>query len=288
MAELAKKLHFLKNGTEQTAKAYSTVDEAGDNYAPLKIDGVACYAPIGATDDAMATNGRVIKGGSTYAIKSQAKPAYTEISYTTAGTHTFTVPNGVNRLRVAVCGGGGGSLLFYNGTPRTNSGTAGGTSYFGSTSTIQATGGSGATATMEYYDNGEATYTRVRSFTAGTAGSPNGNAGTLQYETYYISGNYAGNGGSGFALSFSKGSGSYGTGGTATGYGRWGAPGGAGGGGGGGYNTGYVDVTPNNNYTVVVGSAGTSTRSFYGSNSDSGSVTSPTSGFVLIAYGGDI
>ena len=75
MAELSKKLHFLKSGTEQTAKAYSTAAEAGSIYIPSKIDGVACYIPIGSTSDVMATNGRVIKGGTTYAIKSQSKPA---------------------------------------------------------------------------------------------------------------------------------------------------------------------------------------------------------------------
>lgn len=61
MAEMAKKLHFLKNGTEQTAKAYSTTDEAGSIYIPSKIDGVACYIPVGSVSDTMATNGRVIK-----------------------------------------------------------------------------------------------------------------------------------------------------------------------------------------------------------------------------------
>lgn len=61
MAELAKKLRFLKNGTEQTAKAYSTTDEVGSGYITNKIDGVTCYIPIGSTSDARATNGRVIK-----------------------------------------------------------------------------------------------------------------------------------------------------------------------------------------------------------------------------------
>lgn len=61
MAEMTKKLHFLKNGTAQTAKAYSTTDEAGSIYIPSKIDGVACYIPVCSVSDAMATNGRVIK-----------------------------------------------------------------------------------------------------------------------------------------------------------------------------------------------------------------------------------
>lgn len=109
MAELAKKLHFLKNGTEQTAKAYSTTAEAGSSYITNVIDDATCYIPIGAVDDSQATCGRVIKGNITYAIKSQAKPAYAEQSWTTAGTYTWTCPSEVSRIRVAVCGGGGGS-----------------------------------------------------------------------------------------------------------------------------------------------------------------------------------
>lgn len=61
MAELTKMLHFLKSGTEQTAKAYSTTDEAGDNYVPLKIDGVACYASLTSKTSVNATNGMTSK-----------------------------------------------------------------------------------------------------------------------------------------------------------------------------------------------------------------------------------
>ena len=39
-------------------------------------------------------------------VVNSAKPAYTEKSWTTAGTYTWTVPAGVTRVRVAVCGGG--------------------------------------------------------------------------------------------------------------------------------------------------------------------------------------
>lgn len=69
MAEMTKKLHFLKNGIEQTAKAYSTTDEVGELHAFTKIDGIDCYVPLTTStkDDydieewVDATNGRVIK-----------------------------------------------------------------------------------------------------------------------------------------------------------------------------------------------------------------------------------
>ena len=83
MAELAKKLHFLKNGTEQTAKIYTTASEAGSNYITVKVDGTTGYVPINDISHGNATIGRVTKSGSTYAILS----SYTQIlSY--AGTAT--------------------------------------------------------------------------------------------------------------------------------------------------------------------------------------------------------
>lgn len=141
MAELAKKLHFLKDGTEQTAKAYSTTGEVGSSYITNKIDGVTCYIPIGSTDDSRATKGRVIKGGTTYAILATGKPPYTEIlehpSSANGGgagdginslysrTGTFVVPEGVTRVRVAMCSGGKSSSS--NGV-----GNSWQSSYFGS------------------------------------------------------------------------------------------------------------------------------------------------------------
>jgi len=44
-------------------------------------------------------------------VVNSAKPAYTEKSWTTAGTYSWTVPAGVTRVRVAVCGGGRRRLL---------------------------------------------------------------------------------------------------------------------------------------------------------------------------------
>lgn len=56
----------------------------------------------------------------------------------------------------------------------------------------------------------------------------------------------------------------------------------------GGYNTGYVSVTAGSTYTITVGGGGAAVN-----NKNSGSKVIPSasngnSGFVLIAYGGDI
>ena len=61
MAEMAKKLHFLKNGTEQTSKIYTTASEAGNNYISVKVDGTTGYVPINDISHGNATIGRVIK-----------------------------------------------------------------------------------------------------------------------------------------------------------------------------------------------------------------------------------
>lgn len=425
MTELAKKLHFLKNGTEQTAKAYSTVDEVGEIYAFTKIDGIDCYVPLttkkyykkvawvqpaltsntsygtltsdapndsgdhavwraldgnvdtwwetpknittayvnwkftGAvfitgisirvrtgdrpnltvrayTDNTMttpigdtlifstagdtknvlniptdgiytdniyfdcsssqdylgicdikitayyfvestkddydieewvdATNGRVIKSGTTYAIKSQAKPAYTEKSWTTSGTYTFTVPKGITRIRVAVCGGGGSGSLSSaskNSTTAKNGNSGGDSSAFG----ITATGGGGAKGYSATNESPPKSY-------VGAAGAPNGYAGNYD-KMKLLSRN---EGTAGFDISFTKTSGSYGKGGaghqTTAGY-YWC------GGGSGGYNSDYANVTPLQTYQIIVGAAGAN----YANNFNH---EHPTSGFVFIAFGGDI
>lgn len=253
MAELAKKLHFLKNGTEQTAKIYTTASEAGSNYITVKVDGTTGYVPINDISHGNATIGRVLKSGTTYATLSQAKPAYAEKSWTTAGTYTFTVPQGVTRIRVAVCGGGGG------GTDNNMSkiAGAGGSSSFGSL--ISATGGGGGKNVGGYY-NGTEDWSNGEP-QGGTAGSPNGYTGTTNNTNT-----------AGFSLRFSKTAGTYGYGGK--GYDD------GGGGGSGGYNSNYVNVISGSTYSVVVGKGG----SRLGGNK----TANGASGFVLIAYGGSI
>lgn len=247
MAELIKKLRFKKNTTEQLAKAYSTTAEAGAEYITNKIDGVTTYIPIGATNDSRVTMGRVTKNG-TKAILNSGKPPYTEKSWTSPGTYTFTVPQRITRIRVAVCGGGGGGALAgYRGGE--NQAGGGGLSKFGDL--ISATGGSGG-------------YSFNNSFSKnsynGAGGVPNGVEGSTK----------------GFALSFVKGDGSYGAGGTSPIIAI---------GGSGGYNTNYVNVIANTTYSLTVGVGG---KKAYGSNADATLVGDGTSGFVLIAYGGDI
>lgn len=266
MAEMTKQLHFLKSGTEQTAKAYSTTDEAGENYIPSKIDGVACYIPLGATDDALATVGRVTKSGTSYSIKQQAKPVYTEMSWTEAGTYTWTAPAGVTRVRVAVCGGGGSGSLSSaskNSNSAKNGNSGGDSSAFG----ITATGGGGAKGYSARYESPPQSY-------VGAAGAPNGYAGNYD-KSQLLSLN---EGTAGFDISFTKTSGSYGKGGaghqTIVGY-YWC------GGGSGGYNSDYANVTPLQTYQIIVGAAGAN-------YADNFNHEYPTSGFVFIAFGGDI
>ena len=163
-------------GTAVGCNIYSTAAEAGGK--ALRVgNGYVALKPI---TDANATAGRVSINGVTYAIATQHTAAvsvpYTEQQWTKAGSYTFTVPDGITRVRVAVCGGGAGKgSLFSNGNGGDN------TSAFG----ITATGGHGGGV----------------AFRKGAGGKPNGHASTGNNVT------------DGFALSFDKSSGDYGKGG---------------------------------------------------------------------------
>ena len=51
--------------------------------------------------------GKTAQASMTLVVKS-AKPAYTKKTYTTPGTYTWTVPEGVTTIKVTVAGAGGG------------------------------------------------------------------------------------------------------------------------------------------------------------------------------------
>lgn len=163
-------------GTAVGCNIYSTAAEAGGK--ALRVgNGYVALKPI---TDANATAGRVSINGVTYAIATQHTAAvsvpYTEQQWTKAGSYTFTVPDGITRVRVAVCGGGAGKgSLIGNGKGGDN------TSAFG----ITATGGHGGGVAWR----------------KGAGGEPNGHASTGNNVT------------DGFALSFDKSSGDYGKGG---------------------------------------------------------------------------
>lgn len=163
-------------GTAVGCNIYSTAAEAGGK--ALRVgNGYVALKPI---TDANATAGRVSINGVTYAIATQHTAAvsvpYTEQQWTKAGSYTFTVPDGITRVRVAVCGGGAGK-----GSLLGNGKGGGNTSAFG----ITATGGHGGGVAWRN----------------GAGGEPNGHASTGNNVT------------DGFALSFDKSSGNYGKGG---------------------------------------------------------------------------
>lgn len=187
-------------------------------------------------------------------------PPYTEKSWTTPGNYTFTVPAGVTRIRVAVCGGGGGGAKYPSREGRVTGGTGGNSFISTSNTNFQATGGTGGYSAQLFDEyNGTFNY----SISKGLGGSPNGRDGN----TTSMSSNTP-SGGTGFSLSFELTNGSYGKGGN--GNSSW-----SGSGGSGGYNSSYLSVIENINLTITVGKGGTG-----GGNGSAG-----TSGFVLIAYG---
>lgn len=176
MSILSQKLYIKKGSSTAACNIYSTAAEAGDK--ALRVGNG--YVALKDVTDANATAGRVSINGVTYAIATQHTAAvsvpYTEKYWTEAGSHSFTVPAGITRIRVAVCGGGAGKgSLIGNGKG------GGNTSAFG----ITATGGHGGGV----------------AWGKGAGGEPNGHASTGNNVT------------DSFALSFVKSSGDYGKGG---------------------------------------------------------------------------
>lgn len=217
-----------------------------------------------------ASRGRVQKDGITYALATSGKPPYTEKSWTTPGTYTFTVPQGITRIRVAICGGGGGAAFtYYRGNPTAKAGEA---SSFGSL--LKATGGGGGYASYNASSSGDEDY----DYNGGSGGTPNGNNGNGSRATAV--------GGAGHALSFNNSNGSYGNGqGGTTPFNQSYAA--SAGGGGGGYNSSYLNVAPGNTYTIVCGKGGNGIK-FSSTAGGGGAYGKGNDGFVLIAYGGDI
>ena len=182
MSILSKKLYVQKTGgTAVACNIYSTSAEAGEKALKVNVDGVNGYVALKSTDNTAATDMRVKIGDVVYAVATKHESGgvaipYTESYWTEAGSHSFTVPAGITRIRVAVCGGGAGKgSLFSNGKG------GGNTSAFG----ITATGGHGGGV----------------AWGKGAGGEPNGHASTGNNVT------------DGFALSFDKSSGDYGKGG---------------------------------------------------------------------------
>ena len=216
--------------------------------------------------------GRVQKNGTTYALATSGKPPYTEKSWTTPGTYTFTVPAGVTRIRVAVCGGGGGGMANTGNYNEYKYASDGGDSMFGSL--ISAVGGKKGSFSFKFDDEGGLSSTTVE---CGVGGSPNGRKGSA-------SDRYEATGGAGFALSFSLTNGDYGKGGDANmphmpaGWGIATVSGGS-----GGYNSNYVNVSAGNTYPIVVGAGGSGAANSTRYTGEPGK-----SGFVIIAFGGDI
>lgn len=141
MAELTKKLNISKNGATQQAKLYTTTAEAGSTYQQFKVDNTNVYVSLGSSSDSRATLGRVKRSGTEYAIMTSGKPPYNKVSYTTAGTYTWTCPAGVTTAKVTVAGGGGGGFIYLPNIETTSPDTYAGGQGALTTQTVSVTSG---------------------------------------------------------------------------------------------------------------------------------------------------
>ena len=107
MAELTKQLKLkTTEGEEQACKLYSTREEANarGGVLPLVVDGVACFAALGALNEDEATRGRQEKNGVKMAMLKRGTLPPGSITYDFAesgAVKTFTVPHGVKMLRIS-------------------------------------------------------------------------------------------------------------------------------------------------------------------------------------------
>ena len=210
-------------------------------------------------------------------------PPYTEKSWTTPGTYTWTVPEGITRIRVAICGGGGGGAILLRGYNDSLVPTKAENGESSSFDTLIATGGEGGT--VKGIDNNDISGDGI----GGKGGIPNGAQGSCNRNNIvkFIE-DIANNNYQGFCLNFNKESNGV--------YGQYGY-----GylnedlvilimqltiqstGGGGGYYSKYLEVESNKTYSIKVGKAGTNL--LLGGDESTFKVRNPASGFVLIAYG---
>lgn len=111
MAAITQKLYFTNtsNATESAA-IYDSIDDVGDVYTYVSVNGKTCYVPLVPIDDKYATSARVEKNGIIYAIGKVTVPKYGYNTFTSAGTSIFEVPSGVTKLRVTCVGGGAGGV----------------------------------------------------------------------------------------------------------------------------------------------------------------------------------
>jgi hypothetical protein len=68
MAEIAKKLHFRKSGANYSISLYNSSGDVGTDYITLRVDGSTVYAKLGETTHMEATDLRIRKSGTTYAV----------------------------------------------------------------------------------------------------------------------------------------------------------------------------------------------------------------------------
>lgn len=211
MSELSQTLHIYFNGSTQTCKIYSTTAEAGSPHLSVYVNGVIGYVPLLTnTSDSRASHMRVKYNGTTYAVATSGKPAYTKLTYATPGTYYLTIPSGITAARLSISGGGGGAggtatmdnKIGYGGSGGkgyTNNSTVAVTPGVTYTIVVGAAGTTGGVSPIQSGGTEEYSYSLVQGYTGGTGGTSsfggvvaNGGAGGMgggvMYAIYGASG----------------------------------------------------------------------------------------------------
>ncbi len=152
----------------------------GMNYVPLEWtinDKRAGYVyRLYRKSEGQTTFSQIATTNSVEIIKKQGSNS---VTYTTPGTYTWTVPEGVTQVRVAAVGGGAGGLTVQDGAYHRKPSSAGANGY-------SATAGSGGDSKFGDFvaEGGKGAYARVRLYDfreayQAAASSPNGKVGEV-------------------------------------------------------------------------------------------------------------
>jgi hypothetical protein len=68
MPPISQKLHYKKAGVINDIELYDTTDDVGAQYLVVMVNGAAAYAKLGSVGDPSASDMRIQKNGTTYAV----------------------------------------------------------------------------------------------------------------------------------------------------------------------------------------------------------------------------
>lgn len=102
MSDLGAIFHVKKDGVQYDAHAYTTLDECPEPNLKIKYNGQQGYVKLGNKGEGDVPCYVKVTSGTVYQVKKQAIPTG---SMTVTSTGDYSVPNGINRIKVTTSNG---------------------------------------------------------------------------------------------------------------------------------------------------------------------------------------